>query len=121
MPVEVAIVGKDGADVAAAHGDDDIAGLDGVGGEDLGFLVSEVDAFFTHDFDGWVDGVDRGRSSGGNFDGIVDEVGEVASGHWGAAGVVDPDEQGRWAYRSWSPFLVVGRAVVVPGTPIYSC
>ena len=93
-PVEVALAGEDGADVAAPHGDDDIAGLDGVSGEDLGFLVGEVDAFFAHGFDDdMVDGVGRGRSGGADFDGVAGEVGEVAGGHLGAAGVVDADEQ----------------------------
>ena len=61
MPVEVAFAREDRADVAAAHGDDDIAGLDGVGGEDLGLLFGEVDAFFAHGFDNdRVDGVGWG-------------------------------------------------------------
>ena len=93
LPVEVALAGEDGADVAAAHGDDDIAGLDGVGGEDLGFLVGEIDAFFAHGFgDDRVDGLGRGRSGGAHFDGVVGKVGEVAGSHLGAAGVVDADE-----------------------------
>ena len=105
LPVEVALAREDGADVAAAHGDDDIAGLDGVSGEGLGFLVGEVDAFFAHGFDDdRVDGVGRGRSGGADFDGVVGEVGEVAGGHLGAAGVVDADEQDAWLVGHGVPF-----------------
>ena len=113
LPVEVALAGEEGADVAAAHGDDDIAGFDSVGGENLGFLVGEVNAFFAHGFDDdRVDGVGRGRSGGADFDGVVGEVAEVAGGHLGAAGVVDADEQDAglvghgvpfwWSVGQWS-------------------
>jgi SnoaL-like polyketide cyclase len=56
VPVEVAPSGEDGAGVAAAHRDDDVRGLDGIGGEDLGMGVVEVDAELGHR--GAYDGVD---------------------------------------------------------------
>lgn len=121
LPVEVPLAGEDGADVAAAHGDDDIAGLDGVSGEDLGFLVGEVDAFFAHGFDYHrVDGVGRGRSGGADFDGVVGEVSEIAGGHLGAAGVVDANEQDAGLVGHGIYFD--GRSgVVVSGTPTCKC
>ena len=58
-------------------------------------------------------GVGRGRSGGADFDGVVGEVGEVAGGHLGAAGVVDADEQDAGLVGHGVPFLVVDRAVAV--------
>src|SRR5690606_32324297 len=87
--------GEDRACVAAAHGDDDVGGLDGVGGEDLGLLGADVDAVFEHGVDG--DGVDLvggGGAGGPDLDGSAGQGAQVPGGHLGAAGVVDADEQG---------------------------
>ena len=48
LPVLVALAREDRAGVAAAHGDDDVGGLDGVGGEDLRALGGDVDAVLGH-------------------------------------------------------------------------
>ena len=95
FPVLVAFAGEEGAGVAAAHGDDDVGGLDGFGGEDLRGVGGDVDADFGHGLDG--DGVDL---VGGFADPaertsirVAGEVAQVAGGHLGAAGVVDADEQ----------------------------
>jgi hypothetical protein len=48
LPVGVAPAGEDGAGVAAARGDDDVGGFDGVGGELLGERRGQVDADLVH-------------------------------------------------------------------------
>ena len=93
LPLEVALAGEEGTGVATAHGDDDIASLDGVGGENFGSLVGEVDTFFAHGFeDDRIDRVGWGRSGGADFNRVAGEVVEVARGHLGATGIVDTDE-----------------------------
>ena len=95
-PVEVALAGEDRAGVAAAHGDDDVGGLDGVGGEQLGTLGGDVDADLGHGLaDGRVDrsaGADPAERTSTAAGGVVVEEG---GGHLGAAGVVHADEQHR--------------------------
>jgi hypothetical protein len=57
-PVFVAFAGVKRAGVAAAHGDDDVGGLDSVVGEDLGLLGGDVDADLGHSsYGGRVDAV----------------------------------------------------------------
>jgi len=94
LPVEVSLPGKKGADVAAAHGDNDVTGLDCLSGEDLGFLVGEINPFLAHGFDDCrVEGIRWGRACRADFDCVSSEVGEVAGSHLGTAGVVDTDKQ----------------------------
>lgn len=94
MPVEVALAGEEGAGVATTHSDDNIAGLNRVDSENLGFLVAEVDAFFAHSFnDDGIGGVGRGRPGRADFNGVASEMNEVTGGHLGATSVVDADEQ----------------------------
>lgn len=82
LPVEVAFTGEEGTSVPTPHGDYDIASLDSVGIEDLGFLIGNVDTFFTHGFDDdRIDGVGWGRSGGADFNSVASKVGEVASSH----------------------------------------
>ena len=57
LPIEVALASKEGADVSTPHCDDNITGLNCIGGQDLGFLAGEVDTFYEHGFDD--DGIDR--------------------------------------------------------------
>lgn len=93
LPVKVALAGEEGAGVATAHGDDNIASLDCVGSENLGSLFGEVDTFFAHGFDDdRIDRVGRGRSSGADFNRVAGKMVEVARGHLGATGIVDTDE-----------------------------
>ena len=44
LPVEVALARIERAGVAAAHGDDDVGGLHGIGGEQFWRLGGDVDA-----------------------------------------------------------------------------
>src|ERR1019366_7882259 len=89
-PVLGPLAGVERARVAAAHGDDDVGGLDGFGGQDLGLLGGEVDAFLEHGLaHGGVDRV-RGRGAGRQYvDATLAELAQVAGGHLGASGVVD--------------------------------
>jgi len=112
LPVEVSLAGEEGAGVAAAHGDDDVTGLDRLGGEDLGFLVGEINSFLAHRFDdSRVDGIPRGRARGADLDRVSSEVAQVAGSHLGAAGVVDTDKQ--YAGFGHGAFLLLGRTVIV--------
>lgn len=82
LPVEVAFTGEKGTSVPTSHGDYDIASLDSVGIEDLGFLIGNVDTFFAHGFDDHrIDGVGWGRAGGADFNSIASKMREVASGH----------------------------------------
>lgn len=102
LPVEVAFASEERANVPAAHGDDDVAGLDCVGGEDFGLLFGKIDALFPHGFDNdWIDGICWGRSGGADFDGVAGERCQEAGGNLGAAGVVNADEEdGRLVHGS---------------------
>src|SRR5690625_714372 len=93
LPVLVADTGEVRADVAATHGDDDVGGFHGVGGEDFGLVGGDVDAKLLHrlDSDG-VDLVGRGGPGGADLDLPLGQGGHEAGGHLGTAGVVDADE-----------------------------
>jgi hypothetical protein len=68
-PVFVAFAGIVRAAVAATHGDHDIGGFDGLGGEDLGSFGGNVDSILSHGLYG--NGIDlvRGfRTGGSDFD-----------------------------------------------------
>ncbi|KPC77113.1 hypothetical protein ADL26_03645, partial [Thermoactinomyces vulgaris] len=107
LPVQILLAGEVRAGVAAAHGDAHVGGLDGVEGEDLRLLGGDVDAHLFHRLDGGgVDLVGRCRSGGADFDAVAREVGEPPSGHLGAAGIVDADEEHRRLVRHGDdPFL----------------
>src|SRR5690606_33368956 len=94
LPVEVALAGVVRAGVAAAHGDHDVGGLDGVAGERLGKLGGEVDPELGHDRDhGRVDSIGWFGAGGAHGDGSLGVVGEKRGGHLRAAGVVHAHEQ----------------------------
>ena len=84
FPVEVAFAGVEGAFVAAAHGDDDVAGVHGGVGELLwcGAIGGQVDAEFAHGVDdGGVDGVGGCGAGGANRDLIAGVMGEQRGSH----------------------------------------
>ncbi len=67
--------GEEGVGVAAAHGDDDVGGLDRVSGEHFGCAVGDVDADLGHCFDGGgVDLVTGQAFRGVDLDGTFAEV-----------------------------------------------
>lgn len=82
LPVQVGLAGKDRAGVTAAHGDHNIAGLDGVSGQDLGPLVGDVDPYLVHCLDrGGVNSVGGDAAGGPDLDGVTCQDGEEAGGH----------------------------------------
>ena len=94
VPVEVALAWEYGAGVAAAHGDDEVGGLDLVAGERLRKLPGQVEADFGHGpDDGRVDLARGRRSCRCHPDAPGGLVIEQRGGHLGSAGVVDADEQ----------------------------
>ena len=93
-PFFVVFAGDDGAGVAAAHGDDDVGGLDDLVGPGLGVLAGDVDVAFGHGLDrGGVDFVARFGAAGPGDRGVAGVVLEEAHRHLGAAGVVGAQEQ----------------------------
>lgn len=77
FPVAVGDSREVGADVAAAHGDHDVAGVHGRGGEELGRCAGNVDAEFSHRcYRGRADHSGGFGSGGTNFDAIAGEVGQ---------------------------------------------
>ncbi len=96
-PVVRRIAGPDDAAqgfTLPAHGDDDLAVLDGVVVNDLGLLDADVDAELGHDLHR------HGVDLPGGFaartadrDATAGVLGEQSGGHLAAAGVVDADEQ----------------------------
>ena len=49
LPLEVALAGEDRAGVSSAHGDHDVSGRDGDGGQAFGELAGQVDPDLVHD------------------------------------------------------------------------
>src|SRR5690606_28325554 len=82
LPVQVALAGVDGAGVAAAHGDHDVGGADGVVGEGLGELFRQVQPDLGHHLvDGGVDPVGGCGAGGADADAAPGVVVEQGGGH----------------------------------------
>src|SRR5690625_3769707 len=99
-PVFIAIAGEERAGITAAHGDDHVRCLYGLGGEDLGSLIGDVDTDLGHGLDR--DRVYRlrgGRAGGADFDLPIGQGGEEAGCHLGTSSVVDADEHDAGAVR----------------------
>ena len=101
LPVEVALAREDRAGVAAAHGDDDVGGLDGVGREHLRALVGDVDADLGHGLDGGrVDLVAGHRAGRADLDRVAGEVRAASRRPSGSGRRCARRRTGRWGW-SW--------------------
>jgi len=123
VPVEVALAGVDGAGVAAAHGDDDVGGLDLVAGQWLGVLAGQVEPDLGHGGDDGGVELAGGLGSGrGDPDAAVGLVVSYASGGASGSGMEGPGHpvtidlgKAEQARVTWSrSFVQRGRSTLTP-------